>query len=217
VAVTFTAAAERDASWRRARLAGVAVGDLLLAATSGVVALMLALTYAGRFAALERSDRASHDAPINLNAVERAAALEPGLASVMPDTGDRELAAREWFRMLASSRDSGQVVPNVGAAARLTVAAAEIDRNPQLDLFARRLAAAREAAAAAGRPAPAAVPLFTAADIAAIKRAFVVRTRAQFRNQLLTWGLLYIITFLGMMGVGYQTGKALDRHFSTIY
>jgi len=195
VAVTFTAAAERDASWRRARLAGVAVGDLLLAATSGVVALMLALTYAGRFAALERSDRASHDAPINLNAVERAAALEPGLASVMPDTGDRELAAREWFRMLASSRDSGQVVPNVGAAARLTVAAAEIDRNPQLDLFARRLAAAREAAAAAGRPAPTAVPLFTAADIAAIKRAFVVRTRAQFRNQLLTWGLLYIIGF----------------------
>jgi len=195
VAVTFTAAAERDASWRRARRARGAIGDLLVAATSGVVALMLALTYAGRFAALERSDRASSDAPINLNTVDRAAAIEPGLASVMPDADDRELAAREWFRMLTSWRDSGRPVPNVGAVARLTVAAAEIERNPQLDAFTRRLAAAREAAAAAGRPAPETLPLFTAADLAAMKRAFVVRTRTQFRNQLLVWGLLFIISF----------------------
>ena len=62
-------------------------------------------------------------------------------------------------------------------------------------MFARRLADARDAAAAAGRPAPETLPLFTGADLAAMKPLFVVRTRAQFRNQLLLVGLLYFAGF----------------------
>jgi cell division protein FtsW (lipid II flippase) len=195
MAVTFTAAAERDAIWRRARVARFAVGDLVLVATSCVVALAIALAYAGRFAALERSDRARADAPIDLSAVDRAEALEPGLATVFPGGGDREFAAREWFRFLTTLRERGQPLPNVGAVARATVAAGEIQRTPRLDALARRLAAARDAAAAAGRPAPETLPLFTAGDVAAMKRAFVVRTRTQFRSQVLLWSALYILGF----------------------
>ena len=58
VAVTFTPAAERDARRRRERAAASATAIWLLITTSCVVVLAIALTYAGRFAALERSGRA---------------------------------------------------------------------------------------------------------------------------------------------------------------
>ena len=195
MAVTFTPAAVRDASWQRERAAVPGRGDLVLAVTSCVVALAVVLAYAGRFAALERSDRGRASSPIELTTVDRAGALEPGLAAAFHDAGDRQFAAREWFRFLAAERESGRSTANVGAAARATVASKDIQQTPRLDAFARRLADARDAAAAAERPAPDTLPLFTGADLAAMKRSFVVRTRAQFRSQLLLWGLLYIAGF----------------------
>src|SRR6266849_853032 len=151
--VTFTPAAERGTRWRRERAGRFGLADFLLVATSGFVALAIGLAYVGRFAALERSDRARSDrarsdAPIDLSAVDRPDSLERGLAAAFPDAGDRQFAAREWFRFLTTERESGRRLPNVGAAARATAAADAIQRNPRLDVFARRLAAARDAAAA---------------------------------------------------------------------
>src|SRR5262249_32370780 len=88
-----------------------------------------------------------------------------------------------------------RALPNVGAAARATVAAETIQHTPRLDVYARRLEAARVAATAAGRPAPETLTLFTAADLAAIKSSFVVRTRAQFRGEVLWWTVLFIAGF----------------------
>ena len=193
--VTFTPAAERDTRWRRESAARFGFGDLVLVATSCFVALAIALTYAGRFAAFKRSEHARSDAPIDLSAVDRPELLEPGLAAVFPDAGDRQFAARDWFQFLTAERASGHRLPNVGAAAHATAAAEAIQRNPRLDVFPRRLAAARDAEAAAGRPAPETLPLFTAADLAAMKPSFVVRTRAQFRDQLLLWSILYLLGF----------------------
>lgn len=195
MAVTFTPAAERGTRWRRERAGRFGLGDLLLVATSCFVALAIGLAYVGRFAALERSDRARSDAPIDLSVVARPDSLERGLAAVFPDAGDRQFAAREWFRFLTAERESGRRLPNVGAATRATAAADAIQRNPRLDVFAHRLAAAGDAAAAAGRPAPQTLPLFTAADLAAMKPSFVVRTRAQFRSQVVLWSILYILAF----------------------
>src|SRR5262249_17589670 len=158
----------------------------------GVIAFAIALTYVGRFAAAERSDRMRARGAIDLSIVERAESLEPGLAAAFPNADDRQFAAREWFRVLSDGRASGRHLAKVGAAAAATVPVDSILRSPHLDAFANRLMATREAATAAGRPAPSALPLFTAAELAAIKPSFVVRTRAEFRDQLLLWGVLYL-------------------------
>src|SRR5262249_4156216 len=139
--VTFTPAAERIARHRRERSARFGRGDLVLVATSFVVALAIGLAYAGRFATLADPDRGRASAPINLMAVDRAELLEPGLTTAFPDTRDREFAAREWWEFLARQREGGRTLPNVGAAGRATVAVGAIQRNPQLDAFARRLTA----------------------------------------------------------------------------
>jgi cell division protein FtsW (lipid II flippase) len=162
MAVTFTPAAERGVRWRRERESRFGVGDLVLVATSSVVALAIALAYVGRFAALERSDRAPA-AAIDLNAVEHAEPLEQGLAAAFPNADDRQSAARDWLRFLTTERASGRRLPNVGAAARATTTAG--------------------------------APLFTSSDLAAIKPFFVVRSRAQFRDQVVLWSVLYILGF----------------------
>jgi cell division protein FtsW (lipid II flippase)/cell division protein FtsI/penicillin-binding protein 2 len=195
MAVTFLPAAERAASWQRQRVARVGLGDLVLLATSCVVALAIGLAYVGRFAAIGRAERARTDAPRDLSAIERADLLEPGLAAAFSNPADRQFAAREWLRFLTAQRAGGRALPNVGAAARATVSSDSIARNPRLDVFARRLATARDGGAAAGTASVAALPLFTAAELATIKPAFVVRTRAQFRNQVLLWSFLYLVGF----------------------
>src|SRR5438046_676370 len=103
--VTFTPAAQRDTRWRRERAARFGLGDLLLVATSCFVALAIGLAYVGRFAALEQSDRGRADTPIDVSAVERPDLLERGLAAAFPGAGDRQFAAREWFRFLTAERE----------------------------------------------------------------------------------------------------------------
>ena len=195
MAVTVTRAAERSVRRERERASRFEVGDAVLVAIACFVALTVALAYAGRLAALEHAFRPRADAPIDLNSVERADLLEPGLTTAFSNPDDRQFAAREWWTMLASERSAGHMIENVGAAARLTASASAIHRNPRLDVFARRLAAARDSAAAGGRPWPDTVPLFTASDVAAMKPSFVVRTRAQFQSQLVLWCTLYILAF----------------------
>ena len=162
MAVTFTPAAERDTRRHRERAARFATGDLILVATSCVIALAIGLAYAGRFAALEESDRTRNSTAVDLNAVEGPEALEPGLATVLADAGDRRTVAREWFRALKVDRDGGGRLQNVAAAVRL---------------------------------AGGAQPRFTASNLAAMKPFFVVRTRAEFRNQLALWSILYLAGF----------------------
>ena len=208
MAVTVTRAAERSVRQQRERASRFEAGDAVLLATACFVALAIALAYAGRFAALEHAFRPRADAPIDLNAVERADLLEPGLTTAFPNADDRQFAAREWWAWLASQRSGGHTVENVGAAARVTASASTIQRNPRLDVFARRLAAARDAASAAGRPVPDTVSLFTSSDLAAMKPSFVVRTRAQFRSQLVFWCALYLLAF--QLAASIWRARAVD-------
>jgi cell division protein FtsW (lipid II flippase) len=193
MAVTFTSAAERGVRAQRERATRLVPGDLLLAATSCVIAIAITLAYLGRVAASDSVEPWRTGAPIDLSQVERADALAPGLAAAFPDSADRRFAAQEWFRFLMSQRAAGGTPAHVGAAAGAKVSAEVIDRNPRLDVFARRLAAARDAAAS--RPKVDALPLFTPVDLAAMKPSFVVRTRAAFRNRVLQFALLYITGF----------------------
>jgi len=195
VAVTFVSSEERHARRQREHAVRLGTDDALLAAVSLVVALAIALAYAGRFAALPFAERASAAATVDLSTVDRVDVLERGLQSAFVADADRQFAAQVWFRALADERQTGRALANVGAAAAVTAPADAIRATPRLDVFARRLESATVAAAAAGRPAVSAVPLFTGAELAAIKPSFTVRTRGAFRNQLLLWSTLYLLAF----------------------
>ena len=192
--MTFVTSADRVVRAQRARGTQLGAADALLAATSCVVALVLAFTAAGRLAVFDAADRARGAIPIDLRTVDGVNLLERGLAPAFPDAADRQFAARTWFRALTGNRANGRTVPSVGAAAAVVAVSAEaIEAAPHLDVYARRLAAAR----AAGRPVTA-LPLFTQSDLSAMKASFVVRTRAQFRRDLFVWGALYLLAFHGV-------------------
>jgi len=194
MAVTVTTAAQRILRLRREHASQFGPADLALAATSCVLALGIGLAYLGRVAALDRSDRPVAGALVDLNTVERPEVLEPGLAVAFPSSDDRRFAAAEWFAFLRTQRSDRRLL-NVGAATRANASAEHIVRTARLDVFADRLASAREAAASSGHAAPEKLPLFTAENVAAIKPSYVVRTRAQFRNDVVLWSVVYVLAF----------------------
>ncbi len=95
---------------QRTRVAPITLGEQLLVATSIVVVLATALACAGRLRA-EALGREGRPAPVNLNAVNSAAEIEPALASVMTTPAERRAAA--------SAIAAATPLPNVGALARL--------------------------------------------------------------------------------------------------
>lgn len=194
--VTYTTAAERDGQRRRQRLSRVGLSDFLLTLTSCVALLAIALAYVGRVRTFALSENARAGAQIvDLNTVADPGQLEPVLGTVFANAHDRRFAARELFRFLVADRDERRALPNVGAIARASVRAEEIDRFQRGEAFSERVQVAREKAAAAGRPPPGTVPLFTPADLAALKPLLIVRTREMFRGEVLVFSLVYVLGF----------------------
>jgi cell division protein FtsW (lipid II flippase) len=192
MAVTIVSAADRTAREQRVRAAEPGAADAVLFAASFVVALAILLTVAGRF--VERDDaQLASGAPIDVNKVDRVDLIERALVPAFPDETDRQFAARTWLHALTAAR-SNRAFTSVGAAAAVSVPINAVDGTPHLDVFSRRVAAMR-AATADTRPALTALPLFTSAELAAIKKAFVVRTRSQFRREVLLWAALYVAAF----------------------
>jgi cell division protein FtsW (lipid II flippase) len=176
--VTYTTAAQRDAQPASFRDRGVDPLDLLLVATSVVVALAITLAYAGRVSLFGVSERARRDAAVvNLNLVADPGPLEPALAAVVTSPKDHRAAASELFRFLADERSRGRGFPNVGAIAR----------------------------------AGSGTPLFTAAEVAALKPHFTVRTRREFRTGLLLFSFLYILGFHALAVLWRRRGIQGDR------
>ncbi len=190
--VTYTRG--RDLVRRRARVAPLAVGEQILLLTSCVILLAMALAYMGRLRA-EAWTAAGAAAPVNLNAIESAEALEPALANVFPYPTDRRFAARAVTAALRPADGAPLRVPNVGGLARMQVPVETIDAEPALVTFRERLDALRRSAAQAGRDAPRTMPLVTTADLAALKPAVSVRTRGEFRSAVLWCGLALVLSF----------------------
>ena len=169
MAVTYTTAAERDLQRSRQRADRFDLAQLSVAVTSGVALLAIVLAYAGRigvFASAE-STRAGAQT-VNLNTVEDPARLESALETVFRDPNDRRFASRELLRFVIDQRREGRTLPNVGAIARATVKATEVDQSKRL---------------------------FTAADVAALKPFLTVRTLREFRLQVLLFGGAYLLAF----------------------
>jgi cell division protein FtsW (lipid II flippase) len=211
MSVTYMPAAERDA--RRAAL-GVRTfdaRDLLLPATSLVAVLAIALAYGGQIRPAQPVGPGVQAVVTNINDAPAAVELEPRLAPAFALAADRRFAARELAQHLVRARDAGRPLPNVGAISALTVPAAAVDRQTGLDIHAKRLRAARLEAERAGRPSPAAIRLFTAGELAAIKPGLAVRTPQTFRRQATIYGAACLFAFYLVVAVWRFRGVEGDR------
>jgi hypothetical protein len=210
--VTHTSAADRDARRTRQRARMFGVSDLLMLATGLVALFAISLAYTGRFRVFEASEAHRTDGRIvNLNTVSDAAEIEPAVAAIFGSTADRRFAARELFRFVTADRNAGRAQSNVGGITRATVRVDAIEREPRLEVLARRAQTARAMSRTAGGSLPETLPLFTASDLTTVKPFFVVRTRDAFRYRLLWCGALYLLGFQLIALVWRLRGTRGDR------
>jgi len=208
--VTYTTRRDRD---RRHDSAGpAAVRDQIVLLAIGAISLLLiALCYSGRMRALAAAERQYADrVPVNLATVPSADRLEEAMGLAFTDDADQTFAAQEVFRSIG--KDDPRVPPsNVGALARIAVPAKTIDSHRSLVVFADRLRAARERAAAAKAEPPASIPLFTVGEVAAIKPALVVRGRTAYRSAVFWCAFIFLVNFQVVSLVWRLRGVAADR------
>jgi cell division protein FtsW (lipid II flippase) len=165
--VTYVPAAERDG--RRTGARGMRAGraDILLLVTSCVAALAIGLAYRGRLRAFEQSER------------ERA---RPGVAIVNLNTA---AGAGDIEPLTALIRENA-TERQIAARELLQFLVPGPDRRRVLPNVGAILNARREADAR---------PIFSSADLAAIKPYAVVRTRTEFQRQVVLAAVLYLLAF----------------------
>jgi cell division protein FtsW (lipid II flippase) len=203
MSVTYTTAAERDAS-RQAHLPRYGFPEPLLLATSCIAVLAIALACIGRLRAFDEAER-SHQV-VNLNAARDPDVLEPALATVFANVHDRRFAAAELFRFISHAPGERSTLPNVGAISRATVSASAIRDAKNVQAFAERLRG-RTGGAAAGEH----IALFTASEISQLKPSLSVRTREQFRSLVWRFAALYVIAFHIVAFIWRRRGVRSDR------
>ena len=190
MSTTFTPAVERDRQLRVQRSAAQPQGHLhLLALTSVVAAMVIALSYAGRTRAADTGPWSAESA-INLNTVNDAGALERPLEPAFPSADDRRFAATQLLAYVLSLRADGGRVANVGAVMGASVATEAIARGPSPE-YQERLQRALERAESRKATPPVRISLFTADDLSAIKSRLIVRTPSAFRQQTVWWAGVY--------------------------
>jgi cell division protein FtsW (lipid II flippase) len=207
--VTYTSAAERS---RRQGSFAAAVGrdEIGLALVTCLSFLILVLGYVGRTTAFAVTEKTRATPTIDLSASPSAAALEEALAPAFGVPADRQFAARELARALATGPDR-RPLANVGALTSLTVPVRVVDEARRLDRYRARLAEMRARAKSSRAAPPDAIALFTPADIAAIKPAFVVRNLADYRMAMF-WSLLGLLAIFQIISLSWRfRGVGGDR------
>ena len=170
MSLTYTSASDRVLLQVRASRWRLEMRDAMLVAASILSLLAIVLARSGTLRALDASERAAgRVAVVNLNTVADSEALEPALSLVFPNPPERRSAARGLFRFLVEHRENGRQLPNVGALARARVEM--------------------------GTAAPATGRLLTPSQLAVLKPSFTVRTREAFTNDVVLFGLLYVLGF----------------------
>ncbi|HEX3530714.1 MAG TPA: FtsW/RodA/SpoVE family cell cycle protein [Thermoanaerobaculia bacterium] len=202
MAVTRTSAAERRKrqGFGLPSLPGMRPGRgleaLLLAGGSLAVLFGLILVYLAVTRPLaDVQSGLSTGEVLNLNEVRQPEPLLPLLA-FLDEPAERSFVAQQIVEFLQKHE-----VQNVGELGRLRVPVSEIEKSPRLPgLRARAQGTPPGAAAGTLEPAgqEATVHLLTIAQLRQLKPHFIVRSRAQFRTQLLLWGALFFVSFLGV-------------------
>jgi cell division protein FtsW (lipid II flippase) len=174
---------------------------LLLAATA-VTLCGLYLVNGARLAAVARADAALGSAPLDINTVNSSTELLP-LLTFLPDPEDRNFAARHIFERIGSGS-----LGSVGELRRIRVTGDQTRRTRGLSSFPARLQEARKEA----QPGESvSVPLLTAAQIRVLRPQIVVRSAAQFHNQLLIYSAVFLLPFFVVHGLWAFRGFGGDR------
>jgi cell division protein FtsW (lipid II flippase) len=206
--VSYTTARARDRRLVRLGASGLR-SDGLVMATACVALLLIGVCYVGRLHALDVVDAAARQPVVHLRTGTGAAELEPAMALAFEHPADRRVAARELH---AALRGAYADIANVGALSRIELPVAAIERLPPGSVFAGRRSAALEAAKGSddGAVTPA-VPLFTAADLSAVKPALIVRTRDEHRRVVIWCALALVGAFLAIPVAWRYRGVRGDR------
>lgn len=169
------------------------VERLGLVATSAVVLLGVALAYTGQTSELDTMQRGlSTRGIVNLATLENGLDLAPALRS-FSEPAEREAVAREVFRRIQPGPGALSLT-HVGALTTLTMPARQVERDGRLVVLNERLRT-RPRNPKRETPEGDAVPLFTSADIAAIKPGLVVRTSEEYRRQILVAAALFMVAY----------------------
>ena len=170
MSVTYTPAADRVLRQVRAGRWHLGMPDAMLIAASILSIAAIALACAGRLRALDASERAAGAGVCRQSEYRRR--CRDARAGAVP--GLRGPAGAPVCRARALSISA--------RTSRKRPAAAECRR-------------ARRCARGNGTAAPAAGRLLTSSQLAVLKPSFTVRTREAFRNNVLLFGLLYVLGF----------------------
>ncbi|MCI0419005.1 MAG: FtsW/RodA/SpoVE family cell cycle protein [Acidobacteria bacterium] len=176
---------------RNARVQTRSPEGVLLVSASVVALLGLFLVYRARtygFTGLEQQLKSKK--LLNLNAVSGRAELIPFL-TVFDHPADRQFAAS---KILGHLRDSPST-PNVGALAKIRLAAKEVDSTRGLDVFRKRLAQLRENHPTRAPNPDITFPLLTLAQFNQLKPLLVVRHPDEFRSRFWLHVILYLAGF----------------------
>ncbi len=113
--VTYVSAAERDGSLAAVAARRLDVRHLMLAAASIVAVFAIVSAYRGRLAADAVRDTSAPAVVVNLNALEDPSALDALLRPVFTEPGERGTAVKNLYQFIASRREAGDHLSNVGA------------------------------------------------------------------------------------------------------
>lgn len=150
-----------------------------LAVVALVVMAGLVLAYAGRVSRIEEGAPAT---PIQLNTLAGPADLAPLLTMYASEAERMAVAEVLHRRAVAEPR-----LEHVGGLASVTISADQINGDRRLVRLRERLAQ---------RPTATELRVLTAADLAAIKPALSVRTRAEYTSRVLLSAVVLVISFL---------------------
>jgi len=161
-----------------------AIERLGLAATSLVLLLGLWLTYAEQRTtfAVSAADLQS-GAVINLNAVGDDSALVPHL-TMFTERAEQAAVASAVYKRLSGA--TGERIEHVGGLASVRLPVSDIQADPRLVVLNQRLQV---------RPAATELAVFNGADIAELKRAFVVRSSSEFSRRIAVALALFMFAF----------------------
>jgi cell division protein FtsW (lipid II flippase) len=197
--MTHSTAAERAAATQTRRAKGRPAELLGLLGATILTVVGLWLVSSARSAALDDAGKGLAAGRIaDLNLIDRAEQVLPGLASVVADPGERRFVAdrvASWLNTPDGSGNARRRVQGVNALGTIWVTEQDLPPKQRMPSFRERLAERRDQLSTNPNALTVRVPLLTAQQLNAARRVFVVRAPGEFRRSLLWAAGLLVLGF----------------------
>ncbi len=179
-------------SARRSELVGLAAASLVTLAG-------LWLVWGARGEALRETERAlSSGQVVNVSRLDRPEPLLPLLDPAVPDADERRFVAGRlaaWAGLLEKPGGRRRTVSGVGSLGSIAITEGDLPARQRLPAFRERFAERRDQLSASPGQTDIPIPLLTTSQLAALRRALVVRTPSAFRLSLLWSTVLFLLPF----------------------